>query len=217
MKDTWVVMPAYNEELSIGPLIDEIKKYCLNLVVVDDGSTDRTYTVCMGRCYLVKHIINRGKGAALRSGTEYAIKNGAKNIIYIDSDGQHEPSCIPQFIEELESKQVIFGYRSFNKAMPFKFRFGNYVISKAIHLLFGIRIIDALCGFRALRADVYEKIKWHSDRYSVESEICCNVALAKLTFSQIPIETIYRDVQKGTTVMDGIKIMYDIFRFRREK
>jgi len=212
-KDTWVVMPTYNEELTIDIAIRDVLMHCKNLVVVDDGSTDKTYSIAFGSCYVLKQVINKGKGAALRMGIEFAISKGAKKIIFIDADRQHEATKIPQFIKELDEKDIVFGFRNLTGQMPWKFRVGNYVLSQMINVLFKVRIIDSQCGFRAIRAEVYDKIKWHSDRYSVETEMIVNTAKHKLSYTQVPIRTIYLDSQKGTTVMDGVKIMYDILRF----
>ena len=108
-EDVWVIVPAYNEGKNIGKVIDELKDYVSNVVVVDDGSKDDTYSVASRKKVIVlKHIVNLGKGGAVKTGCDFALKNGAKYIILIDSDGQHKPSDIPRFLKKLEYDDVVF-------------------------------------------------------------------------------------------------------------
>lgn len=218
--DTWVIMPCYNEEMHISKVIDDIHKYVSksNLVVIDDGSKDRTFDIALGKNeHVLRHIINLGKGAALKTGAEFAVSKGAKNLIFIDSDGQHEAKEIPYFVEKLKEYDIVFGTRSFNKKMPFVFRLGNYALSQCINLLFGIRLQDTQSGYRGMTSDAYEKVKWNATDYSVESEMIANAGKAKLKYCEIPISTIYHNKYKGTTIFDGIKIMFKMVIYRIQR
>lgn len=217
MKNTdWVIMPGYNEEKHIDNSIRDVLKYTGNLVVVDDGSSDRTEEFAKKRSKnVLRHKINLGKGAGLKTGVEYAIKQGAKRVAFIDSDGQHEAKELPNFFRELDKGyDIVFGYRKLDKKMPFTFRLGNFMLSTAINILFHIKLQDTQSGYRAMTIDAYNKIHWKSTDYSVESEMIANAGKKKLKYKEIPISTIYHDVNKGTTVFNGIKIMIDMLKHR---
>ena len=211
----WIVVPAYNESKNIGFVLDAIKNYTTNIVVVDDGSKDTTAIVALSCAVaVIQHIINLGKGAALKTGCDYALQNGAKKIIVIDADGQHNPYLIPLFAEKLELTEIIFGYRKLSKAMPFVLRFGNWFISKITYLLYGVNLEDTQCGYRAFTADTYRKIRWESQDYGMESEMITQVGKWKLPYATIPVETVYQDKYKGTTIFDGVKIVLKLIRWR---
>ena len=95
--------------------------------------------------------------------------------------------------------------------MPFVLRFGNKFISSMTKILYGISLFDTQSGYRAFTDDAYKKIRWNSADYSMESEMIARVGKQKLKYAQIPIETIYADKYKGTTILDGIKIVLNMF------
>ena len=209
---TFVVIPAYNEEKHIQKVIQETKKYVEDIIVIDDGSRDNTYNLAKQEGIIVlKQIINIGKGAALKLGCDYAIKKKAQKIIVLDADAQHDPNKIPYFIEKLNSADIVFGYRQLSKTMPFILRFGNKFINKTTQLLYKIDLNDTQCGYRAFTAETYKKIRWNSSDYSMESEMIAKVSKYKLNYKQIQTQTIYSDNYKGTTVLDGIKIVLKMF------
>jgi glycosyltransferase involved in cell wall biosynthesis len=215
LNKVWVVIPAHNEEKNIGRVIKKTRKFSKNVIVVDDGSKDKTAIIAeKSGAFVLKHIVNLGKGAALKTGCEYAIKKKAEKIVALDADGQHDPKEIPEFVKALNDADIVFGYRRLNKNMPFVLRYGNWFIFFMTKLLFGLKIIDTQCGYRAFRADAYSKIKWDASDYSMESEIVANTGKAHLKYSQIPIETIYSDKYKGTTVIDGIRIVLNMIWWR---
>ncbi len=214
-KNIWAIIPGYNEARHIGDVISEVKKYCKNIVVVDDGSKDKTYEIASSKGVTVlRHVINLGKGAALRTGCDYALERGADILIAIDSDGQHEPKEITGFLKKLEGKDIVFGYREFSKHMPFIFRFGNRSINLITKLLYGIDLQDTQCGYRAFRSSAYKKIRWDSSDYAMESEMIANAGKHKLRHAEHKIRTIYANRYKGTTVMDGIKIVINMVLWR---
>jgi len=211
LNKVWVIIPAHNEEKHIEKVIKEAKKFAKNILVVDDGSKDKTAIIAeKSEVFVLKHIVNLGKGAALKTGCEFAIKNNAEKIVVLDADGQHDPKEIPEFVKALDNADIVFGYRRLNRNMPFVLRYGNWFIFFMTKLLFGLKIVDTQCGYRAFRADTYNKIKWNAVDYSMESEMVANVGKAHLKYSQIPIETIYSDKYKGTTVIDGIRIVLNM-------
>ncbi len=211
-KKVFIVVPAYNEAKHIHQVIEKIKKNYKNIIVVDDGSSDKTFEIAQKSGVLgLKHIINLGKGAALKTGCDYSVRNGADIIVVMDSDGQHLPEDIPKFLKALKGKDIVFGSRELNKKMPFVLKFGNWFIQKVNNLLTGVKVRDTQSGFRAFTSKAYRKIRWESTQYSVESEMIMNVGKRKLKYAEIEIKTIYQDDYKGTTVLDGVKIVLLMF------
>jgi glycosyltransferase involved in cell wall biosynthesis len=211
----YIIIPAYSEEKNIAKVLGKVKKYSKNIVVVDDGSRDKTYDVAKKESVVVlKHIVNLGKGAALKTGADYAVEHGADILIFMDSDGQHDPAEIPVFLSSLNGADIVFGSRKRAGQMPFIFRFGNWFISFVSRLLFGMRISDTQSGYKALTAEAYKKIRWKSLGYSVESEIIALAGKKRLKYKEIFIKTIYSDKYKGTTILDGIKIVLNMIWWR---
>jgi glycosyltransferase involved in cell wall biosynthesis len=209
--EVFIIIPAYNEQKRVTSVIRKTKKYADNIVVVDDGSQDKTAEIAENENVTVlQHVVNLGKGAALKTGCEYAIKHGAKRIIFIDADGQHRPEDIPRFLEALDDADIVFGSRTLNKNMPFVLKFGNWFINKVNDVLFGVRLRDTQSGYRAMTSEAYKKIRWNSPSYSVESEMIANAGKKRLKYKEITIKTIYSDKYKGTTIIDGVKIVLNM-------
>ncbi|MDP2683931.1 MAG: glycosyltransferase family 2 protein [bacterium] len=214
-----LVVPAFNEKSRIIEVLKKASKFVDNVIVIDDGSTDNTYEIIKSignNVIALRHKINLGKGAAMKTGCEAAIKIGTDIIIFMDADGQHNPKDIPSFINKIkeENLDIVFGSRKIGKDMPLVMMLGNKFLSIATSLLFGIYISDTQSGFRAFKMSVYDKIKWNSTRYSVETEIIVNASKKKLRRGEVEIETIYNDDYKGTTILDGIRIFINMLIWR---
>jgi glycosyltransferase involved in cell wall biosynthesis len=213
--DVYVVIPAHNEGSNIEKVLIELKKYLTNIIVVDDGSSDNTRKIVeKQKVTLLRHVINLGKGAALKTGCDYVVRKGAKKIIVMDADGQHEPRLIVDFIEALKGNEIVFGYRVASNKMPFVFRAGNFGINKITQFLYGINLRDTQCGFRAFTLDAYNKVRWDASDYSMESEMISRAGRSSLKYVEVPITTIYGDKYKGTTIGDGVKIVINLIKWR---
>lgn len=209
------IIPAYNEEKHIAEVIFGTKHYVKDVFVVDDGSKDNTIEHAKNAgAILLHHIVNMGKGVALKTGFE-ATKD-YDIVITLDGDAQHDPKEISRFLKTLEEQQadIVIGGRQLNANMPFVFRFGNYLLYKTFHLLFGASIRDTQSGYRAFRKGVYDKIKWETSGYSVETEMLIKARKIGLKCVEIPIDTVYLDSVKGTTILDGVKILVDMVILR---
>jgi glycosyltransferase involved in cell wall biosynthesis len=211
----FVVIPAYNEAERIGPVLRGVKKFTKNILVVDDGSKDKTSEIAKkAGVRVLRHRLNLGKGAAMKTGVESAFDLGAEAIILLDADGQHDPKHLHEFLEKLnQGSEIVFGSRNLSFGVPLVRYLGNKFGSVLISLVFGIYRSDLLCGYMAFTKKAYQKIKWDSRRYGVETEIVARTGKNELKYSEIPIETIYKDKYKGVTILDAIGILFNIPRW----
>ena len=213
--NVWAVIPAYNEQKNIADIVNKTKKHVGHAIVVDDGSTDKTKEFAeKSGAVVLRHLINLGKGATLKTGCDFAVKRGAKFMIVLDADAQHKPDDIPRFMEKLKRYDIVFGYRKASGKMPAVLQFGNWLISNIVRVLYDINLNDTQCGFRAFTRKAYKKIRWDVSDYSMESEMIAKAGKQKLKYVQIPIQTIYSDKYKGTTIIDGIKIVLNMVWWR---
>lgn len=216
---TWVIIPAYNEEKYIQPVLEKIKKNWRNIIVVDDGSQDKTYELAKKSVtHTLRHRINLGKGSALKTGSLYAFeKLGAQNVIFFDADDQHDSTLLPVFAEALENHEVVLGVRAFDNRMPFIRILLNRVGSLFVLFLFGAYIPDIPCGFKALSKRAFQLINWQSNDYAVEMEIAAKLAKHKLDFTTISIPTIYHDLDRGMNFLDTLAIVRQLVEWRLTK
>lgn len=213
----WVVIPAYNESKYISRVLKKVAKQTKNFIVVDDGSSDDTVVHASKHASTVlKHPVNLGKGAAMKTGADYAFETlGASAVIFLDSDDQHDPQEIKKFVRELKKNvQIVFGARSLSEKMPFFRQILNRTASVLNATLFGVYISDIPCGYKAISRKGYQKLRWDSTGYAVEMEIAARTAKFKIPFSTIPIKTIYHDLDRGMTVLDTLGLVAHIMTWR---
>lgn len=204
----YIIIPARNEQTHLPSVIKAVQTYCQNIIVVNDGSHDQTaQNAAQTGAIILSHKVNLGKGAALKTGCEYALSRGATHLIVMDADGQHDPKEIPPLLNALQEHDIAFGVRTMPKSMPLVMRFGNTFINKTLTFFHNINIKDSQCGYRAFTAQAYPKICWDAQDYFVETEMTIRAGKQKLKYTTIPIQTIYNDKYKGTTVLDGITIV----------
>ncbi|MFH1405258.1 MAG: glycosyltransferase family 2 protein [Patescibacteria group bacterium] len=209
---TIAIIPAFNEEKTIAKVLDQVRGFVDEMIVVDDGSSDETYKQALqsGAIVLV-HVINRGLGAALGTGFEAVKKLGADIAITLDSDGQHDPKEIPNFIKAIEEGvDVVIGSRLLNpKGMPWHRILANTVGNIVTFLLFGAWVTDSQSGYRAFNKKALEKIRIRTNRMEVSSEIVSEVKRQSLKLKEIPIQAIYTtySLSKGQSFMVGIKTL----------
>ena len=208
-----VIVPAWNESKHIFDVVKRTKKVISDVIVIDDGSIDNTTEMAkLAGATVLTHIINMGKGAAAKTGCDYAYKKEFDIFIMMDADGQHLPEDIPRFLKALEKKDIVFGYRENNKNAPLVLTFGNWVLTRSSEILFGMPLKDTQSGFRAFTRKAYKKIRWTAVDYAMESEMIYKAQ--GLKFKQIPIKRIYLDNTKGTTISHGIKIAWQMLRWK---
>jgi len=218
----FIIIPLHNEEKYVGSVLDSLTKYKLPIIVVDDGSTDNSQLSIINfqkrqkDIFLLIHKINLGKGAAMKTGADYAFAHGADAIIFMDSDGQHEAKDLPKFVEALESKKynVVFGTRNSSYGVPLVRFLGNKFASILMNMMFRIFVTDVLCGFRGLTKNAYEKLRWNSTGYGVETEIVARVGKTGLSHCEVPVGTVYHEKLKGVTILDAFGILGQVITWK---
>jgi len=216
------VIPACNEEKSVGKVVADVKKYVDRVIVIDDGSIDSTFEKAeKAGAIVARHIINRGVGAATMTSIEIARKMGADIVVTIDADEQHQAKNIQKLVKPIldEDADVVIGSRFKGNidTMPLIKRIGNRSLNLITSLMYGVSSTDTQSGFRALNQKAVSLIQINVDRYGFCSEMIGEVRRHNLRLEEVPIETIYLDRYKGTSVKDGIKIFVDLMlrRFLR--
>jgi glycosyltransferase involved in cell wall biosynthesis len=188
------LIPTYNEERHITAVIEGVQKY-VPAVVIDDGSTDGSgAAAALAGAKVLAHRINRGKGAALNTGFDYALERGVEAVITLDADGQHDPEEIPAFIEAFHAGQgdIIIGQRRFDQ-MPGIRRFANRTGNRLLGWAMGQPMPDNQSGYRLLSRAVLQNVKPSSARFEAEVEILLRAELAGYRLGWVPIKTIYAD------------------------
>ena len=190
-----VLIPVYNEEKYIETLIYKTKKFIEDVVVVDDGSADESAALAKkAGAFVLSYKANRGKGAAIRSGLDYIAGKDFEAVIIMDSDGQHRPEEIRNFISSYEASgaPVIVGNRMENAAnMPRIRNMTNKVMSKMVSFICGQEIPDTQCGFRFIAKKVLRQIKLTSSNYEIESELLIRASRAGFKIDSIPVTAVY--------------------------
>lgn len=214
--DVWIVMPAHNEERTIGRVLDALRREGYsNVIVVDDGSRDRTAEIARSKgARVVSHPRNMGLGAALRTGLEAARGLGAERAVTFDADGQHDPKAVRRLLEALDSVDLAIGVRR-HLGIPLHKRVGNFGLN-FITYLFSRMFTDSQSGSRAFNRRALEKVRIRSDRYEVSSEIIIQAKMHGLRLKEIPVRCFYTKYSKarGTTIASGIKIFLGLLRLK---
>lgn len=212
----FIVIPAFNEEKTIRNVIRDVQKYISDIIVVDDGSTDRTAEFAKSAgARVLKHLINRGQGAALRSGTNYALKRGADIIVHMDADGQHQARDILAITEPLveDRTDVALGSRFLGNTCQMPWTKKNIIIplARIINwLLTGLWLTDAHNGWRALSAKAARKIQISQDGMAHNTDIPVQIVENNLKYKEVAVEVIYKEYGQGFS--GGLKILLDLLK-----
>jgi glycosyltransferase involved in cell wall biosynthesis len=207
------IIPAYNEEKNIGQVLREVKKYVDSIIVIYDGSEDKTAEKAIENgAKVYSHVINRGLGGALSTGIKAALLENPDIIVTLDADGQHDPDDIPKLIKPIisESADFVVGSRFLEKQkMPLFRRLGNYFYNLVTWILFGIRSSDTQSGMRAFNKKAAEGLEIITRGMEVSSEIIKEIKIRQLRLKEVPIRAIYTDysLSKGQGFMVGLKTL----------
>ena len=173
---TCILIPSYNEESTIGEVVKKLKDNNLEVVVIDDGSTDETEKVASeAGAIVMRHVKNLGKGASLREGFDFILRmTNFDCVVIMDGDGQHSPDDVPALIKHAEEKggDVIVGNRmTYVKNMPPIRIVTNRFMSFLLSLMCKQHIPDTQCGFRLIKRKVLEQLDLKTKKYDLDSEI----------------------------------------------
>ncbi|MFZ4620691.1 MAG: glycosyltransferase family 2 protein [Bacteroidota bacterium] len=203
--NTAVLIPAYNAAQSLSEVLERTQKIIpiSSIIVIDDGSTDATKQIAeKSGAVILPHEKNLGKGAALQTGFDHALKNGFDSVITMDSDLQHQPEDIPRFLthHEVTGCDVIMGSRLHNtKGMPFHRFLSNTITTGLVKARTGAEITDSQSGFRFIHRRVLENVQLTTAGFEAETEFLIKAAARKCSFGSIPIDTIYAGEKSSMT------------------
>lgn len=215
-KKIFIVIAAYNEERTIASVVSGVKKYYDNAIVVDDASGDDTAKLAEeAGADVLDHLINRGQGAALKTGIDYVVKSGADIIVTFDADGQHKPEEISRMVEPIAKGEVdvVLGSR-FLGNIPNNIPFLRKMVLRGgiwfTKFFSKINITDTHNGFRALSRKAAQIIRIRQDRMAHASEILDEIAYHKLKFVEVPVTISYTNysMQKGQSSLNSLKIAF---------
>ena len=218
-----VLVPCYQEAANIGFVAGECVRLGYTTVVIDDGSTDRTADLARAaKATVLRQDKNKGKGAAVAVGLQYALNGECDAAVLLDGDGQHLPAEIKRFLDVFRASHAdcIVGTRMNETAnMPFARRLTNRLLSGLLSRQMGQRISDTQCGFRLIaRRAIPDALRCLSSGFSADSEILLQLALRGYSITEVPISTIYEDEKsKVKPVRDTLRFVRMLFKFRRQR
>lgn len=213
----YVVVPAYNEAPTIRMVVEELLVYKYIVVVVDDGSAKSLADSLTGLpVHYLKHGVNLGQGAALQTGMEYALSQGASYIATFDADAQHRASDIEKMKEAMDKNQldIVLGSRFLlpSRQIPFSRKL-LLQLARFLNFLFtGLYLTDAHNGLRLLNQKAAETIVLKENRMAHATEILSQINTHRLKYSEVPVQISYSaySLQKGQTNWSGFRILIDL-------
>jgi glycosyltransferase involved in cell wall biosynthesis len=212
------IIPAYNEAATIAQVVEKVKLITNEIIVVDDGSRDETKKLAKEKgAVVLSHIINRGQGAALETGNQYALNKGADIIVHFDADGQFLAEEIKDIILPIIKGEanIVFGSRFLGKKSNLP-RFKKYIIIPLAHLVnkifIGATLTDPQNGFRAMSSETAKKITIEQNGMAHNTEIISKSFENNLKIKEIPVTVIYHNF--GQRFSGGLKIIKDLILSR---
>ena len=218
---TLIVIPAFNAERTVGAVIRACRDVLDDVLVIDDGSIDRTAAVALeAGARVISHGANRGKGAALKTGFGYAMQRAYDSVITLDADGQHLPREIPKFlIARAETKaDLIIGGRAhlFHQMLPRR-RVANRFSAWSIARCSRTNVTDSQSGFRLYSSELLLKARLRTDGFDLESEVIVRAGCDGFKVVTIPIDLGFVDglsTSHYKPVADSLRIFWTVTRAR---
>ena len=212
----YIVIPAYNEAAVVHDVVRELRSDYPNVVVVDDGSRDATRAeAARAGAIVLRHILNRGQGAALQTGIDYAVRKNADVVVTFDADGQHRKEDIASLVEALDrnNADVAIGSRflDLRSNVP-AFRRGMLrVATRFMRFTSGVALTDAHNGLRALRRAAAARVHITIDGMAHASEIIDQIQRLGLRVTEVPVVIHYSEysMKKGQSSMAAFRIAFD--------
>ena len=212
---TIAAIPCFNEELYIGSVVLRAKEYVDQVIVIDDGSMDKTALVAgRANALVIKHSSNEGKGAAIRTAFDYAKEAGCKALVLLDGDGQHDPTYIPSLLKPvLDGKAdmaVGSRYLGMRSSVPGYRTWGHSILNLFTNLGSGVKLTDSQSGFRAFSLKAIETLGLAEEGLSVESEMQFLAKEAELKLTEIPVGMGYHAKAKRSPLAHGVGVLNSI-------
>jgi glycosyltransferase involved in cell wall biosynthesis len=213
----WLIIPAYNEAAVIGRVVADVVWRGYKVVVIDDGSTDATgLNAAAAGAIVVSHPINLGQGAALQTGIQFALRQGADSIVTFDADGQHRAADVAGLIDALAANNADFalGSRFLGGAvaMPVSRRLLLMAATWFTRLTTGLNVSDTHNGLRAMTRRGASRIKLRQNRMAHASELLDAIARSGLRYVEVPVTIEYSgySLAKGQRLTDSLRILVDL-------
>jgi len=213
--NVFVVIAAYNEASCIADVAGEVRGVYPHVVVVDDGSSDPTFeSALLGARYVLRHVVNRGQGAALQTGIEFALAKGARAVVTFDADGQHRVEDIARLLEPIIGGEcdITLGSRFLGAAtgIPMSRRLVLKCAVMFTRIVNRVQLTDAHNGLRAFSRRAAEHIQIRADRMAHASEMIDFVRESGLPFREIPVEIRYTEysMAKGQSSGNAFRIVF---------
>ena len=202
---TLVAIPVFDEEKYVCRVLDAVLRQVPDVLVIDDGSSDRTVSLLPRfPVDVIRHAANRGYGRSLRDAFAWAALHRFDWIITMDCDEQHEPASIPRFIEAAaqNSADVVSGSRYLSVSAsadspPPDRRSINMQITREINERLGLHLTDSFCGFKAYRVDALKRLRLTEDGYAFPMQFWVQSVAQGLRISEIPVRLIYNDPNRS--------------------
>lgn len=216
-EDVWVVIPLYNEATVIADVVRGLTPFFPHVVCVDDGSTDGSSGIARAAgARVVSHPINLGQGAALQTGFDYSLEQGARYVVTFDADGQHRVEDAVAMVERARSEDVaiVFGSRFLDdRTKPGLLK--KIVLKTAVwvtNVTTRTKLTDAHNGLRVIRADALKQVRLRQDRMAHGTEIVVQLGRTGLPFVEQPVEVLYTDYSKakGQSLLNSVNILVDL-------
>ena len=214
------VIPAYLEEKHIADVVQRTLRQLINVVVVDDGSSDATADAARkAGADVIVHEQNRGKGESIKTGFRYWLEHGATYIVILDGDGQHLPEEIERFLAAASSGigELLVGTRMNDvREMPLLRRMVNRYMSRKISRACGQEIPDTQCGFRMVHRSIIPNLLGGTERFDYETEMLILASHAGCRIASVPISTVYSDeVSSINPVRDTLRFFKLMRQYRK--
>ena len=215
-----VLIPGYCEEATIGKVIAGVKKHLDHVLIVDDGSPDKTAERAReAGAEVIVHSRNQGKGASLKSGFRKLQSSDVNYFLVMDSDGQHDPADIPKFIAATSQSEVaVFcGNRMADlTSMPLVRKLTNKFMSWSISRACSQHIPDSQCGFRMYRRDTLAHLLCETDNFDYETETLLLISRHGLKIGAVPVKTIYgNETSKIRPIRDTVRFFKLMLRYKK--
>jgi len=189
------IIPAFNEEDTIGDVVRGLHGAVHHILVVDDGSTDATASAARAAgAEVIEHDANRGKGEAIRTAIAELRPRGFTHVLMLDADMQHLPAEAPRLLEAAArtGADVVLGERRFDRErMPAARFHANRIGSKALSWFVGSQIVDTQCGFRVFRLAALDGLNFRATGYDIETEMLVKLARRNARIATVPITAVY--------------------------